>query len=231
MLESIDERYKKNILIATTILFVFIFILILYLSYQNSSNKNINVNDLPIIADVNKNKKKKTKHIIDDVNLESVNVSQTLTNNDNDKKTKVIKDRNINYNLNMKINEIVAGYDTDDNKKDIAVSKNIKNIDINSRDDDNNIQEQQEYKNYYKAQLIALTNKQQAEMFINQTKSKYSVLLKNVKIFISTVNLETKGFFYRVQVGFFRTKLEANNFCDAYLKNSNKNELNCIVVR
>ncbi len=79
---------------------------------------------------------------------------------------------------------------------------------------------------------MALKNKQQALIFIEKTKKKYSDILKGLDLYITEINLNEKGIFYRVQIGNFNNKEDANNFCENYKKYSNsKDFVNCIVVK
>ncbi|MDR2077833.1 MAG: SPOR domain-containing protein [Rickettsiales bacterium] len=82
----------------------------------------------------------------------------------------------------------------------------------------------------YRVQIVALKNKQQTIDYVNLFKKTYSDLLKNLSIFIDELNLEEKGIFYRVQVGVFSTRAEANSFCEIYLKRSGGDVTNCVLM-
>lgn len=115
---------------------------------------------------------------------------------------------------------------------DVKIDKNIKELVINEkREDAENIVSEKTNAKFYKAQLIALKNQQQANNFIEQTKKKYGSILKNLDIFMVKIDLREKGIFYRVQVGNFNTREDALRFCSEYIKLSNKNLTNCIVVK
>lgn len=231
------EKYKKNILIFITFIFIFIFIFIL-MEAQKIAIITKNPDNLPVIKA--KTKEIKIKHKLENVKINKNDFYNKINDNFNDKKEiKIIEENQKKYEeitLNTKIEDLLKDDFIEDVTKDKQMkidNMNVKEIKINKKIEENQkFNNQNNYKsNLFKVQLAALKNKSLAENFIIKTKKNFNHLLKNLDIFITEINLEDKGFFYRIQIGFFTTKDEAKIFCNNYLKNSNKNLLNCIVVK
>lgn len=239
---------QKNILIVTTISIVVLFCFILYKSYKISKIKE-NINELPIIkSNVEIIKiKKETKELKPEIN----SFYNNLDNSDNS--VNIIKDSITTSNTNNFSNTEITNADTIDNTIDniinnelednatnnntIVIDDSIKTVVINEQNNLNsdtktrNKQQVEINNNYYRAQLIALKNKQQAHNFVEKTKKMYGNILKNLNVSIFEIDLGEKGIFYRVQVGNFNTKSDASKFCDEYLKITIKSPTNCIVVK
>lgn len=241
---------QKNILLSITLFFVAVFVFIIVKSYKIAKIRE-NIDDLPIIKSNNEilKIKREVKELKIDIN------SFYDSFNDNKEDIKIIeKDNDMtaigdNFVLEKKINKIINSKNNnheniDYNNQNINNNKKIKKIETTStkkqkdisyngkiNDNSKTINNDNISNNYYKVQLIALKNKQQADIFIEKTKKKYSDLLKNLNIFITEINLNEKGIFYRVQIGNFNTRGEAINFCKNYIKYDNKNLTNCIIVK
>ena len=245
---NITGGNKKNILIAITSTVMLAFCLILLKSYR-IAQINGDENSLPVIraeSDVVK-VKQETRELEFKTNSFYDNL------NDKDEKVNInVTDGNINTNvgrnseqitqkseLDNEINNVVNNSEFEVNNDDIVLNENIKTVKIN---ENSRNQKTEELKNVikveprkkielYKAQLIALKNKQQAQDFINKTKKVHSNLSKDFDIFMYEIDLGNKGIFYRVQVGDFNTKNDAQSFCKEYLKVTTKSATNCIVVK
>jgi hypothetical protein len=232
---------QKNILIVTALLFVAIFIFIIVKSYKISKTKN-DMDNLPTIK--SNVYIIKTKNEVKELKTETNSFYESLENKRKEKNINIVgKAEEVtaigdDFILDSKINKIV-----DDNvfveNNNVVIDENIKKITINekieTKSTDNIVKENKltniNAGSYYRAQLIALKNQQQAKNFVDTTKKKYGNLLKNLDVFIVEIDLVDKGIFHRVQVGNFNTKDEASNFCKIYLKDSDKNTTNCIVVK
>lgn len=227
--------YKKYLITFISLIITILFCFIIYKSYKISKQ---DIDSLPIIkSDVEVVKIKNDNSELEEIDVNSFYMDETIS-----------KDKLERQSLNNKINDIttesikteIVDNETMKNKPeenvsnntDIHINKNIKNLIVNEKQDDV-VTETDSLNNddFYKAQLIALKNQQQAKNFIEQTKKKYYNLLKNLDIFIMKIDLKEKGVFYRVQVGNFNTKSDAVNFCKEYIKIGNKNITNCIVVK
>ncbi len=141
-----------------------------------------------------------------------------------------------NYEDNKIINNEKSDDENNDKKVELENQKsNIKVVIVNEKNEENknniaivNLNNS----DFYRTQLVALKNKQQALIFIEKTKKKYSNILRGLELYITEINLNEKGIFYRVQVGNFNNKEDADNFCENYKKYSNsKDFVNCIVVK
>ncbi len=160
-----------------------------------------------------------------------------ISNNIDIKKEERVIELNNYEDTKITKNERVNGEITDKKLEMEKQNSNIKEVIINkkkeeSKNKDNIVSINLNNGNIYRAQLVALKNKQQALIFIEKTKKKYSDILKGLDLYITEINLNEKGIFYRVQVGNFDNKIDANNFCENYKKYSNSRDLiNCIVVK
>lgn len=218
---------RKKILFLLALITVLIFLFVLFKSYKVAITSN-NPDALPIIksdigeikvkAENNEIGKVEQNSFYDGLSDDNENINISILENDSTdlaRYTPELDSRVNDLNINSEDSKI-------DNKK-TSIQDNLnhnKNY-VNKKDTDN----------YFKVQLIALKNREQAVEYINLTKKLYGELLKNLNIFILEADLEEKGIFYRVQVGNFSERSSANNFCSEYLKISNNNLTNCIVVK
>lgn len=233
------KKYQKNILITATIIVTVLFCFILIKSYRISSISN-NLDKLPII-----------KSKVDTVKIKSPIEKPYIAENSFYKNFKKVKEDTINIDkssisniniddhLNNKLNSVIYENVTNNNKNlnntsaNIELNKTTKVVITNKKENNDNINTNNIDKNnnFYKVQLIALKNKQQADNFVKKIKKQFNNLLKNLEVFLFEVDLGDKGIFYRVQVGNFNTKNDAMKFCRNYLMITLKNPTNCIVVR
>ena len=239
------NNYKKYLITLISFIIVILFFFIIYRSYKISKIKQ-NITNLPVIrSDVEIVKIKKDNRELKEpeVNsfykdenmnekvLEKQNLDTTINNIVATTITDTIKQETLQDNKT--IDDIIEKEDIQKKQEDVVIDKNIKKLIVNEKQDDEIIEENtiKENSNFYKAQLIALKNQQQAKNFIDQTKKNYVSILKNLDVFMVKIDLKEKGIFYRVQVGNFNTKEDANNFCKEYIKLGNKNITNCIVIK
>jgi hypothetical protein len=207
------ERYKKEVLIATTLVVCSIFCYIVYKSYKISKIKQ-NPDNLLIIK--SKIEQIKIKNELE-IKSEDKEYESIITDNEDSKQIKVADNggNEVFLSLNDKIEELSEGEfieekeNKEKQKKEGAIREKVG----------------------YKVQLVALRSEKQAKNFIENTKDEYGYLLKNLNIFQTSIDLGEKGVFYRVQVGFFNTLDVAQAFCKTYLDSSKRGLLNCIVVR
>lgn len=206
---------RKKILFLLTFIAVVIFLFVLFKSYKVAITSN-NPDTLPIIkSDTNDIKVKALNN-----NMEKIEQNSFYDN---------LSDDNENVNISILENDStnLAEYTSE-------IELKVNDLNIDNKDNSNNNKNyvnKKDTNDFYKVQLIALRNREQAIDYINLTKKLYGELLKNLNIFILEADLEEKGIFYRVQVGNFSEKSSANNFCSEYLKRSNKNLTNCIIVK
>lgn len=199
-------------------------------------NKNITVDVAENTLDKNKtnNNIKNNKNVIELNNYENKNVD------DNDVENKESNELNKSKTTDEKGKRIdnseIIKYKSDSSEE--QQSSNIKEVIINEKKEEiikvreKDLDEEVINDNFYRAQLVALKNRQQAVIFVEKTKKRYSNILKGLELFITEINLNEKGIFYRVQVGNFKNKSDANSFCDDYRKYSSVKDLvNCIVVK
>lgn len=232
--------YKKHIITVLSILLLLLLFIIIYKSYKISKIKN-NITNLPIIrSDVEIIKIKKDNRELEDIDVKSFYKNEKIDEKNLEKKNldntinNIVAINSSEYTReNKTIDDIIEQKNIDSNKKQVEIDKNIKKLIVNEKEEDTITEEdlKKQNNNFYKAQLIALKNQQQAKIFIDNTRKLYANLLKDLNIFIVKIDLKEKGIFYRVQVGNFNTKEDASNFCKEYIKLGNKNITNCIVIK
>ncbi len=81
-----------------------------------------------------------------------------------------------------------------------------------------------------RVQVAALTSKSAATDYWMKLKKSYPNILSNLNYFISEVNLGSKGTFYRLQIGNFRSQVDAEEFCRKFLVQTAKSKSDCIIV-
>ena len=81
-----------------------------------------------------------------------------------------------------------------------------------------------------KVQIAALKSSDDAVNYWQNIKSKYPKLVKNHQYFIERIDLGAKGIFFRLHVGLFDNKLQAQNFCKEYVIISSKTKADCLVL-
>jgi hypothetical protein len=84
---------------------------------------------------------------------------------------------------------------------------------------------------HYRAQLVALRDRQKAQAYAKSLQKSQDDLLKHLKIFVDELNLPGKEVIYRVQVGNFADHRRAGIFCESYLRKTSEKSTNCIPVR
>ena len=81
-----------------------------------------------------------------------------------------------------------------------------------------------------KVQIAALSSRNSAIEYWSKLKKSYPKLFSNLDYFISEANLGAKGKFYRLQIGNFRSQIEAENFCRQLILQLREGKANCIIV-
>ena len=226
-------KYGNNriFLLLITIFCIILFIFLIIKSIQMKNNVEKNIETIS-----NKKQNIFVKEVNENITVDNIDIDfyDLINNNKKNLKEIVINNKYLNEfeNLDDKINEL---FDLDilENKQDdnIQVSENIKNVYLNKKNeenmDNNNIKI---IKSGIKVQLGAMKTNEFAEEYKNGLISKYNDLFKNLDVFIEKVDLMEKGVFYRVRFGIFKTKSEAKNFCNKYIKISNNKLSSCIVI-
>ncbi len=81
-----------------------------------------------------------------------------------------------------------------------------------------------------RVQVAALTSRNSAVEYWGRLNKSYPNLLSSLNYFISEVNLGAKGTFYRLQIGNFRSQVDAEDFCRKFISQSGKSKADCIIV-
>jgi hypothetical protein len=81
-----------------------------------------------------------------------------------------------------------------------------------------------------RVQVAALTSRNSAVEYWGKLSKSYPNLFSNLNYFISEVNLGAKGTFYRLQIGNFRSQVDAEDFCRKFISQSGKSKADCIIV-
>lgn len=81
-----------------------------------------------------------------------------------------------------------------------------------------------------RVQVAALASKSAAADYWSRLKKSYPALFSDLNYFISEVNLGAKGTFYRLQIGNFRSQVDAEEFCHKYISQVGKSKADCLIV-
>lgn len=79
-------------------------------------------------------------------------------------------------------------------------------------------------------QVAAMTSKSAAQEQWEKLNRLYPSLFSGLKSFTEEVNLGKRGVFYRLQIGNFYNQIEAEEFCNRYVAQTQKSKADCIVV-
>ncbi|GMO61415.1 MAG: hypothetical protein Ta2D_07330 [Rickettsiales bacterium] len=82
----------------------------------------------------------------------------------------------------------------------------------------------------YKIQLSASSDRAKLLNFWNETEKKYQSLFKDKTYYIENYSNNNINL-HKLQIGTFETEIDANSFCNEYIKLANKKSDDCIVVR
>lgn len=85
-------------------------------------------------------------------------------------------------------------------------------------------------RNVSRVQLAAMNSAAAADDYWLHISGKYPTLFSGLRPFVQEVNLGQKGTFYRLQIGNFRSQVEAEDFCLKFLAGARKAKADCIVV-
>lgn len=235
IIESVRPKTNNNIiLVLLTVFCIVVFVFLIAKSIQ-VKNKTAPVNLVSKVDDIT------DKDFKNDIDIKGLNTDfYDLIDNNSDKNKPeaekiIINDDNYNgdEDLETKISELFEiNVESGNNKQEIEISDNIKNVYVNEKNEDNNVKADVITKNKkgIKVQVGALKTNDFAIEYKNNLVSKYNNLFKDLEFFIKKVDLMEKGIFYRVQFGVFRDKKEAKQFCEKYIKISNNKLSSCIVV-
>ena len=235
---------KKNIaLLNITISLVFVFSFILVRSYKVAEVKR-RPDILPLIRNKTNVIKVKTEQTVPNVKEGSTFYNDIEGSEENVSDIKISKTVEIkeNYNEELKsksdLNNII-GENIDISDNNVELDKNIKNVTINNEENgsleqiaaDGKEEVSSQYDAFYKVQLIALKDKQQAELYADSIRKIYKDMLTSLNVYLLDVNLGEKGILYRVRIGYFKDKKTAEEFCEKFSKKNTNFSKTCIVVK
>lgn len=84
---------------------------------------------------------------------------------------------------------------------------------------------------HLKVQVAAMTSQDSAEKYWRTLKKKYPTLFSRLKHYIKKADLGPRGIFYRLQIGNFKTREKAEDFCNKYIVKAVKTRSDCIVIK
>ncbi len=179
----------------------------------------------------------KIDEIQNDNELNNVNEldNDTLKTEDIDNTTNTINNDNINNPVKVEnVNKTVEKTESNIiiNSKKNKIKTNVEDLSkLGNRALINNLKQHKDIKPGIKVQLLALKSKNGLIEYWNDVSNKYSQLFKDKNYYIENVSLDNIGNMYRLQVGMFDNEQSANNFCKEYIKLTNKNKIDCIIIR
>lgn len=246
MYDIFEKKIKINIkkysdshifLLLITIVCILLFLFLIIKSMQMKSNAERNIEIISNKTDDIFVKETQSEVVVDNININFYDLIDKNRQEEDRLREVVINKKYLNEfeDLDSKIDELFDIDILEKNKQeedDVKVSKNIKNVYLNKKNEDDIIDNevQQDVKFGIKVQLGAMKTNDFAIEYKDGLISKYNNLFKDLDFFIEKVDLMEKGVFYRVKFGVFKTKMEAKNFCNKYIKISNNKLSSCIVV-
>ncbi|HSQ97185.1 MAG TPA: SPOR domain-containing protein [Rickettsiales bacterium] len=139
--------------------------------------------------------------------------------------------------INQNDEEIIAINDIKNNTKITITTEQVQkaNLDDLKKLGNNSLIKNLKNKKYIKpgikVQLLAVKSRKTIESYWENLLSKYNALFKDKSYYIEKIDLNPTTSIYRLQVGMFATAEDADNFCQEYIKITNKNKVDCIVVK
>ena len=81
-----------------------------------------------------------------------------------------------------------------------------------------------------KVQIAAMSSAELAEEYWQKIVKNQAKILKNDQHFIEKIDLNNKGILFRLKIGDFTSKNEAENFCQQFILHSKKSTADCIIL-
>lgn len=163
---------------------------------------------------------------LDNDTSKAENINNTTNTINNDNINNIVKVESVN-----KTTEKTESNITINNKKN-KIKTNVEDLSkLGNRALINNLKQHKDIKPGIKVQLLALKSKNGLIEYWNDISNKYSQLFKDKNYYIENVNLDNVGKMYRLQVGMFDNEQSAHDFCNNYIKLTNKNKIDCIIIR
>ncbi len=94
-----------------------------------------------------------------------------------------------------------------------------------------NLKENKDMKPGIKIQLLASKSKKGVLDYWNNLQKKYNNLFKDLNYYVEDVKLNNNDSVYRLRVGIFKDEESADSFCKEYIKITNKNKIDCIILK
>jgi len=124
------------------------------------------------------------------------------------------------------------------NKKQIG--ENLRNNTRNTEDYPitlpNQINREAETKNIprkrssIKVQISAMSSKENCEEYLYKLKKLHPEVFSGTKHYVEEANLGRRGIFYRLQIGDFVNQIQAEEFCNRFIAQTQKSSSECIIV-
>ncbi len=189
---------------------------------QNDTELNIQNTQNIIEADDNLNiatQNVDTQNVSSNINAENSlsNVKQDTSSTNKVVKTNQVKDNNEpNIKINTNSNKLKTNVNDLKKLGNDALIANLKN--------------HKDIKPGIRVQLLALKSRNGIVDYWNELVNKYNTLFKDKNYYIESADLENMGTIYRLQVGMFDSEDSARYFCQEYIKLTNKNKIDCIII-
>lgn len=254
-----NKIYKKFTLFVVFFVVLIFLIIVLKINRNTKISKNLNEYITLIKAENTEIKRKPENTGGMDIDNLDISVYNVIDNQEKD--VKELKVNEVSQNIEVKNNdvEIKSLSDSDlllDKIEEIEENKNIDTIaseDLNlkiitpqkeekTNDFDKlkelgneslikNIKNKKYIKPALKVQLLAVKNRATIEEYWNNLKNNYQKLFNDKSYFIEKVDLNSENSVYRLQIGMFADEKAAEDFCQEYIKVSNKTKIDCIIVK
>lgn len=174
----------------------------------------INQNIEPALPPKNlRENKKSLNDKIDDEDSEDPSVK------DQDQITEV--EENINENVDNKKNEM--------KKKELQKIQQISNNKIVEAPKPNTVKTIRK-RGSIRVQISAMSSTENCKDYYRKLSQKFPTIFNKTKYYIEEADLGKRGIFYRLQIGDFFNQVDAEEFCENFIAQSQKSRSECIIV-
>lgn len=118
-------------------------------------------------------------------------------------------------------------------KKEVTNIKNDKSPLSSEKKLEENIQNKSpilKRKRSIRVQISAMSSKENCEEYYKKLTRLYPNIFSRTKYYVETADLGKRGIFYRLQIGDFYNQVDAEEFCSAFISQTQKSRSECIIV-
>lgn len=196
---------------------------------------NLNIS----VYDVIDNKEKSIKNPILKKTQEKIKIENDLSDI-NLVEQELLAEKINSINENEEMDEKIIVQDIKDKQNmSITINNNEKKSTTNVNDLEKlgnnalirNLRRSKDEKHGIRVQIMAIKSREGLVEYWNELKNKYPNLFNDKTYYIEKVDSERVGTIYRLQIGIFSKEAVAAEFCKEYIRLTNKNKTDCIIIK